>query len=196
MTKRVFDVALALTLLVCLAPVLLIVSCAIAFSLGLPVIFVQRRSGLAGKPFNMFKFRTMTNEVDASGKLLPNAERMTKLGNFLRATSLDELPELINILRGEMSLVGPRPLLPAYDELYSDEHARRLDVRPGLTGWAQVNGRSSSNWASRFDLDVWYTDNQSLLLDLKILFLTVGKVLSRSDVTTPDQNERFKGYDE
>ena len=195
MLKRLFDLALTLAIFLLAMPVLLLVAIGVRIFLGSPVLFVQRRTGMGRKQFDMIKFRTMTNETGADGKLLPNGQRMTRFGNFLRATSLDELPELFNVLKGEMSLVGPRPLLPEYDDLYSPEHARRLTVRPGLTGWAQVNGRSATSWSDRFDQDVWYVDRQTLWLDIKILFLTGLKVLSRSDVTTPDQNKRFQGYD-
>ena len=196
MTKRVLDVVISLIVLVLLSPVLVVVMILIRRRLGSPVFFVQERSGKDGVRFAMIKFRTMTNAVDESGQLLPNADRMTKFGNLLRKTSLDELPELLNVLKGEMSLVGPRPLLPEYDALYSPNHARRLSVRPGLTGWAQVNGRSASDWSARFDQDVWYVENQSILLDFRIMFLTAKKVLMRDDVTTPDQNKRFEGYED
>ncbi len=194
MTKRIFDLFGSAALLLVLFPVIVIVAVLVRWRLGGPVFFVQTRSGKDGKPFDMVKFRTMTNEIDETGQLLPNAQRMTKFGNLLRKTSLDELPELLNILKGEMSLVGPRPLLPEYDALYSANHARRLSVRPGLTGWAQVNGRSASDWSARFDQDIWYVDHQSILLDIKILFLTAKKVIARDDITTPDQNKRFEGY--
>ncbi|RGP41825.1 Exopolysaccharide production protein ExoY [Altererythrobacter insulae] len=194
--KRTFDLALSSVGLLLASPLLVLVAIAIRMKLGSPVFFVQRRSGAGGIPFDMIKFRTMTNAVDAMGNLLPNSERMTTFGNFLRKTSLDELPELWNVLRGEMSLVGPRPLLPEYDKLYSDEHAKRLTVRPGLTGLAQVNGRSASSWSERFDHDVHYVENQSLWLDIKILFSTVRAVIVKDGVTTPDLNKRFDGYGE
>lgn len=192
--KRFFDLVLSSAALILASPVMILAAISIRVKLGSPVFFVQKRSGLGGAPFNMVKFRTMTNAVDVSGNLLSNAERMTSFGNFLRKTSVDELPELWNVIRGEMSLVGPRPLLPEYDALYSSEHAKRLNVRPGLTGFAQVNGRSSSNWSDRFDQDVYYVENQSLWLDLKILFLTVRAVVMKDGVTTPDCNKRFDGY--
>ena len=151
--------------------------------LGSPVLFTQVRPGVHGKPFLMVKFRTMTDERDASGALLPDAKRLTPFGRFLRASSLDELPELWNVLRGEMSLVGPRPLLMEYLPLYSPEQARRHEVRPGITGWAQVNGRNAISWADKFALDVWYVDNRSLWLDVKILWRTVRKVLVRDGIS-------------
>ncbi len=196
MIKRSFDLILALLTVVLFFPVFLLVAILIRWKLGGPVFFRQKRSGKNGEPFLMIKFRTMTNETDDNGVLLPNAQRMTQFGNLLRSTSLDELPEVINVFRGDMSFVGPRPLLPEYDALYSESHARRLSVRPGVTGWAQVNGRSASDWQARFDQDVWYVENQSIALDLKVLALTVQRVLVRDGVTTPDQNKRFEGYDE
>ncbi len=196
MSKRIFDVVLALLTLVLLLPITLAVAVMIRWKLGAPIFFTQQRTGKDGLRFRMIKFRTMTNETDETGNLLPNAQRMTPFGNMLRSTSLDELPEILNVLMGQMSFVGPRPLLPEYDELYSEKHARRLSVRPGITGWAQVNGRSTLDWGSRFDQDIWYIENQSMFLDLRVLALTVKKVLFRDGVTTPDQNERFKGYDE
>jgi lipopolysaccharide/colanic/teichoic acid biosynthesis glycosyltransferase len=167
----------------------------IRLQLGSPVFFCQLRPGLHGTPFKMVKFRTMTDARDANGELLSDSARLTSFGNFLRSTSLDELPEIWNILKNEMSLVGPRPLLMDYLPLYSQEQARRHEVRPGITGWAQVNGRNAISWAEKFKLDVWYVDNQSLLLDLRILWLTIKKVLvrdgisARGDVTMP----RFTG---
>jgi len=151
--------------------------------MGSPVIFGQVRPGLRGKPFRMIKFRTMLDAVDAQGNPLPDDQRLTRLGSFLRSTSLDELPELWNVLKGDMSLVGPRPLLMEYLPLYSPEQARRHDVRPGVTGWAQVNGRNALSWDEKFKLDVWYVDNQSLWLDIKILFMTVKKVLVREGIS-------------
>lgn len=161
---------------------MVLIAVAIRFFLGSPVLFAQVRPGLHGKPFKMFKFRTMTNRKDALGKLLPDEERMTKFGLFLRRTSLDELPEIFNVLRGEMSFVGPRPLLMQYLKHYTSKQARRHEVLPGITGWAQVNGRNTLNWDQRFELDVWYVDHHNLLVDLKILFLTVWKVLKREGV--------------
>lgn len=161
---------------------MLLVGLIIAVKLGTPVFFIQVRPGLSGKPFNMIKFRTMTNEKDSYGNLLPNRDRMTRLGSFLRSTSLDELPELINVVRGEMSLVGPRPLLMDYLPYFSKKQQKRHDVKPGITGWAQVNGRNSIDWDEKLKLDVWYVENQSFLLDLEILGLTVLKVLKKEDI--------------
>jgi lipopolysaccharide/colanic/teichoic acid biosynthesis glycosyltransferase len=181
--KRLFDVSVALGLLVALALPLLLLAWAVRRNLGSPVLFRQLRPGLQGRPFMMVKFRTMTDARDAGGTLLPDAHRLTKFGRFLRASSLDELPELWNVLRGEMSLVGPRPLLMEYLPLYSSEQARRHEVRPGITGWAQINGRNAVSWDQRFLLDVWYVDHRSLWLDLKILWLTVRKVLVRDGIS-------------
>jgi len=153
--------------------------------LGSPVFFRQTRPGLHGKPFNLIKFRTMTNTKDHFGRLLPDSKRITKLGRFLRITSLDELPELWNVLKGDMSLVGPRPLLMEYLDKYTPEQARRHEVKPGITGWAQINGRNALSWEERFKMDVWYVDNQNLWLDLKILFLTIWKVLAREGISKP-----------
>jgi len=181
--KRVLDVLLAACALVALSPVLLVVAVLVRMRLGAPVLFTQVRPGLGGRPFRMVKFRTMTEARDAAGTLLPDNVRLTPFGKFLRSTSLDELPELWNVLRGEMSLVGPRPLLMQYLPLYSDEQRRRHEVRPGITGWAQVNGRNASSWEERFRQDVWYVDRQSLWLDVKILAMTVLKVVKRDGVS-------------
>lgn len=183
MLKRFWDVVASGFALVFLSPVMLIVAVWIGRRLGPPVFFHQARPGLNGKPFQMIKFRTMINALDAEGSLLSDDQRMTRLGSFLRSTSLDELPSLWNVLRGDMSLVGPRPLLMEYLSLYSVEQARRHDVRPGITGWAQVNGRNAISWDEKFRLDVWYVDNQSFWLDIKILFLTVKKVLVRDGIS-------------
>jgi len=183
MLKRIFDIAASGVALLLLSPVILVVAIQIRRKLGAPVLFCQIRPGKDGKPFQMIKFRTMKDAVDSAGNPLPDAERMTPFGQFLRATSLDELPELWNVLKGEMSLVGPRPLLMEYLPLYSKEQYRRHEVRPGVTGWAQVNGRNAISWEDKFKLDVWYVDNQSFLLDLKILFLTVKKVLVRDGIS-------------
>ena len=196
MIKRIFDIVLGATMLVTLSPIILSVAVLVRLRLGGPIFFVQERSGKDGIRFAMVKFRSMTTEVDENGSLLPNADRMTRFGNLLRKTSLDELPELVNVLKGDMSLVGPRPLLPEYDALYSPKHALRLSVRPGLTGWAQVNGRSALDWSERFEQDTWYVENQSMFLDFKIMVLTAKKVLTREDVTMPDQNKRFEGYED
>jgi len=195
MKKRAFDLAVSIPLAVLLAVPVLVVALLVRLKLGSPVLFSQQRPGLEGRIFTMFKFRTMTDRCDESGKLLPDAERLPSFGRWLRASSLDELPELINVIRGDMSLVGPRPLLPEYLPLYSPEQARRHDVRPGITGWAQVNGRNAISWEQKFDYDIWYVDNRSLLLDLKILFLTVGRVLGREGVAAEGSAtaERFVG---
>jgi lipopolysaccharide/colanic/teichoic acid biosynthesis glycosyltransferase len=183
--KRVFDFVAASLALLLLAIPLLALAWLIRRKLGSPVLFRQVRSGQQGKPFIMVKFRTMTNERGTDGALLPDAQRLTSFGRFLRASSLDELPELWNVLKGEMSLVGPRPLLMEYLPLYTPEQARRHEVCPGITGWAQVNGRNSISWADKFVLDVWYVDQRSLWLDVRILWLTVRKVLVRDGISAP-----------
>ncbi|MBY6104736.1 sugar transferase [Marinobacter nauticus] len=183
MLKRALDILASFFGLLLLSPVILIVAWQISRKLGSPVFFHQTRPGLNGKPFQMVKFRTMLDATDKDGNPLPDDQRMTPFGSFLRATSLDELPELWNVLKGDMSLVGPRPLLMEYLPLYSKEQYRRHDVRPGVTGWAQVNGRNAISWEDKFRLDVWYVDNQSLWLDVKILFLTVKKVLVRDGIS-------------
>jgi lipopolysaccharide/colanic/teichoic acid biosynthesis glycosyltransferase len=193
--KRLFDLLLSLGLLLGLALPLLLLWVLVRRRLGRPVLFRQVRPGLHGRPFMMVKFRTMTDERGADGELLPDARRLTPFGHFLRATSLDELPELWNVLRGEMSLVGPRPLLMEYLPLYSPEQARRHEVRPGITGWAQVNGRNAVSWDERFKLDVWYVDHRSLWLDLRILWLTVRKVIVREGISAQGEATmpRFTG---
>lgn len=183
MIKRCFDVLVALGLLLALSLPLLVLALLVRRRLGSPVLFRQVRPGLNGRPFEMVKFRTMNNARDQDGQLLPDADRLTPLGLWLRSTSLDELPELWNVLKGEMSLVGPRPLLMEYLTLYSPDQARRHEVRPGITGWAQVNGRNALDWPERFQLDVWYVDNRSLMLDLRILWLTLRKVLVREGIS-------------
>lgn len=181
--KRLFDVVAAACALLLLAVPLVVLVWMVRRKLGSPVFFTQMRPGLQGKPFLMVKFRTMTDARGPDGALLPDADRLTPFGRFLRATSLDELPELWNVLKGDMSLVGPRPLLMEYLPLYSPEQARRHAVRPGVTGWAQVNGRNTLSWDDKFKLDVWYVDHRSLWLDLKILWLTVRKVLVREGIS-------------
>lgn len=181
--KRLFDIVAAALALLLLALPLLCLAWLVRRKLGSPVLFCQTRPGLGGKPFRMIKFRTMTSTRDSNGVLLSDAQRMTPFGRRLRAASLDELPELINVLKGDMSLVGPRPLLMEYLPLYSAEQARRHEVRPGITGWAQINGRNALSWEDRFKLDVWYVDHRSLWLDLKILALTVRKVLAREGIS-------------
>jgi lipopolysaccharide/colanic/teichoic acid biosynthesis glycosyltransferase len=181
--KRLFDLILVFFASIFLAVPMLLVSVLIRFFLGSPIFFKQTRPGRYGKSFKMIKFRTMTNARDSSGKLPPDSERLTAFGRFMRSSSLDELPELWNVLKGDMSLVGPRPLLMEYLPLYTPHQARRHEVRPGITGWAQVNGRNSLSWEEKFDLDIWYVDNQSFLLDMKILLLTVKKVLLREGIS-------------
>ena len=184
--KRLVDLILAALALLVLSVPLLILIWMVRSRLGSPVFFRQTRPGRHGKPFEMVKFRTMTDATGADGQLLPDSERLTSFGRFLRATSLDELPELWNVVKGDMSLVGPRPLLMEYLPLYSPEQARRHDVRPGVTGWAQVNGRNALSWDEKFALDVWYVDHQSLWVDIRILWLTVRKVLIREGISAAD----------
>jgi len=193
--KRLSDIIVASLALLLLAPLMAIVALLIRRQLGTPVLFRQTRPGLNAKPFEMIKFRSMRDATDARGNPLPDEERMTRLGSVLRATSLDELPELWNVLKGEMSLVGPRPLLMEYLPLYSTEQYRRHAVRPGVTGWAQVNGRNALSWEDKFKLDVWYVENQSLWLDIKILLMTVKQVLVRDGISAEGQAtmERFDG---
>jgi lipopolysaccharide/colanic/teichoic acid biosynthesis glycosyltransferase len=193
--KRGIDLAGSLIGLVLAAPLMLGVGVALRATVGSPVIFRQTRSGLRGEPFVLFKFRTMRDAVDAEGRPLPDGERITSLGRFLRSTSLDELPSLVNVLKGEMSLVGPRPLLPEYLPLYSEEQARRHAAKPGVTGWAQVNGRNALSWEDRFQLDVWYVENLSLALDIRILFRTISKVAGREGIHAEGHPtmERFRG---
>lgn len=181
--KRLIDLVLTLIGMLVLSIPLIIVVCLIRRNLGSPVLFKQTRPGLYGRSFNMYKFRSMTDAQDASGELLPDAQRLTPFGSKLRSTSLDELPGLWSVLKGDMSLVGPRPLLIEYLPLYSSEQARRHDVRPGITGWAQVNGRNAISWEDKFKLDVWYVDNQSFCLDIKILWMTVRKVIVRDGIS-------------
>lgn len=184
-SKRLFDLLAASLGLILSAPVMLVLALLVWWQHGRPIFFRQMRPGYKGRPFELLKFRTMTNARDASGTLLPDEERLTRLGRFLRATSLDELPELINVLRGEMSLVGPRPLLMEYLPLYNAEQMRRHDVLPGLTGWAQIHGRNATTWEERFAHDLWYVDHWSFWLDLKILALTLWKVLRREGISQP-----------
>ncbi|ANF26724.1 sugar transferase [Stutzerimonas stutzeri] len=183
MIKRTFDIAAAAFALVLLLPVIAIVAWRIRHKLGSPVLFRQVRPGLHGRAFEMIKFRSMRDALDAAGNSLPDSERMTPFGSFLRSSSLDELPELWNVLKGDMSLVGPRPLLMEYLPLYTPEQYRRHEVRPGVTGWAQINGRNALSWEEKFKLDVWYVENRSLWLDLKIIFLTVKKVFMRDGIS-------------
>jgi lipopolysaccharide/colanic/teichoic acid biosynthesis glycosyltransferase len=183
MIKRFFDVFVTFVAFVLLLPLLFILGWGVLLLIGRPILFVQVRPGLHGEAFRMRKFRTMTNERDAMGQLLPDADRLTGFGQFLRSTSLDELPELLNVLKGDMSLVGPRPLLMDYLPLYSVRQARRHEVRPGITGWAQVNGRNALSWEEKFELDLWYVENRTLWLDIKILLLTVWQVVKRDGIS-------------
>ena len=184
MIKRLLDILFSIFGLILLSPILIFVAILIRIYLGSPVFFTQIRPGLNGKPFKMIKFRTMKDSVDKNGEPLPDSERLTRFGKILRATSLDELPELWNVLKGDMSLVGPRPLLMEYLPLYNTRQATRHNVRPGITGWAQINGRNAISWEEKFELDVWYVENQSLWLDIKILFLTIKKVIIKEGISS------------
>ena len=193
--KRLTDLGIALTALALLWPVLLCLALLVWLKLGVPAFFRQTRPGLHGRPFQLIKFRTMRDAFDAQGNSLPDAERLTRFGRWLRATSLDELPELWNVLKGDMSLVGPRPLLMEYLPLYTAAQARRHEAKPGITGWAQVNGRNSLSWEEKFELDVWYVDHLSFLLDIKIILLTIKKVLLREGISAQGEATmpRFTG---
>lgn len=193
--KRLMDLAGALAGLLLLSPIIAIVAILIWRQMGTPILFTQARPGLKGRVFNMVKFRTMKDAKDGQGNELSDSERITDLGRFLRSSSLDELPELWNVLKGDMSLVGPRPLLVEYLPLYSPEQARRHDVRPGVTGWAQVNGRNAVSWEEKFAMDVWYVDNRSLMLDLRIILTTLRKVIARDDISASGHSTmpRFTG---
>jgi sugar transferase EpsL len=195
MIKRIFDILVSIFALICLLPIILVISLLIIADMGMPVLFTQVRPGLNGNLFRIIKFRTMSNERGSDGELLTNSQRTTNLGLKLRNSSLDELPELWNVLKGEMSLVGPRPLKESYLELYNNHQKKRHSARPGITGWAQINGRNTLSWEDRFDLDVWYVENQNLWLDIKILFLTVIKVLKKDGVEHPldEVQGRFTG---
>jgi lipopolysaccharide/colanic/teichoic acid biosynthesis glycosyltransferase len=195
LSKRIFDIVISALALLILSPIALLTAALIRIFLGTPVLFRQQRPGYKGRPFYIYKFRTMTNRLGPDGRLLPDAERLTALGRFLRSLSLDELPEFFNILRGDMSFVGPRPLLMDYLPLYSAEQARRHDVFPGLTGWAQVNGRNATDWPARLAMDVWYVDHWSFWLDIKIILMTIWKTITREGINQPGQAtvEYFKG---
>lgn len=186
MLKRLFDLTLSLLLLIILFPVMVFLAFLVYLKMGRPGFFNQVRPGLDGKPFKLYKFKTMNDKFDGAGNLLSDAERLTGLGRKLRKYSLDELPQLINVLKGELSFIGPRPLLMQYLERYSPEQARRMEVKPGITGWAQVNGRNAISWEEKFEYDVWYVDNRSFLLDLKILWLTLIKVLKAEGISGKD----------
>ena len=195
--KRVLDFSVVFCVLLLIWPILLLITVWLHFAnKGAGAFFFQRRPGQEGKIFKVIKFKTMTDERDEYGKLLPDADRLTKVGRFVRSTSIDELPQLINVLKGDMALIGPRPLLPQYLSLYSKEQARRHEVRPGITGWAQVNGRNAISWTKKFELDVWYVDHCSFLLDLKIFFLTIKKVFIREGISQEGQAtmEFFNGH--
>ena len=195
MLKSLFDKTLALFLIILFSPIYMIVSLLILIKIGSPILFRQQRPGKDEKIFGIYKFRTMTNEKDADGNLLPDEQRLVGIGKFIRSTSLDELPQLFNVLRGEMSFVGPRPLLIEYLDLYNQKQKRRHDVKPGITGWAQVNGRNAISWEQKFEYDVWYVDNQSFWLDMKILWMTFLKVVKRSDISSSSSAtmEKFTG---
>ncbi len=195
MLKRLFDLAVSIPLFIVLSPMTILIAAISRLVGGAPVLFRQERPGMRSRPFVLYKFRTMISGVDKGGGLLPDAERLTAYGRFLRRSSLDELPQLINVLKGDMSLVGPRPLLMEYLQLYSQEQARRHEVRPGVTGWAQVNGRNAISWEKKFELDVWYVDNRSFWLDVKILWLTIIKVFCREGVSQDGHvtMEKFRG---
>jgi sugar transferase EpsL len=182
-TKRLFDMLVSSVMLITLSPLLLVIAILVRYFLGTPMLFRQQRPGLHGQPFTIYKFRTMTDACDAQGKPLSDEERLIPFGHFLRTTSLDELPELFNVLKGDMSLVGPRPLLMRYLERYTPQQMRRHEVLPGITGWAQVNGRAAITYEDRFVMDVWYVDHQSLWLDLRIIGLTAGKIFKREGIT-------------
>lgn len=195
MIKRLFDIGFSLCWLVGFSPLLLVVAILVRLRLGAPVLFIQERPGLRGRPFRMVKFRTMTDDLGADGELLPDAQRLTAFGKFLRSTTLDEFPEMWNVLVGDMSVVGPRPLLMRYLSRYSPFQARRMEVKPGVTGWAQVNGRNSLTWEEKFALDVWYVDHRTFWLDLKIVGRTFFKVFARSGINseTAATMEEFQG---
>lgn len=194
--KRVIDFVVALCALLVIWPILIIITVWLHFAnKGAGAFFLQERPGKGGKIFRVIKFKTMTDERDGNGNLLPDSERLTKVGKFIRSTSIDELPQLVNVLKGDMSLIGPRPLLPQYLTLYSKEQARRHEVRPGITGWAQCHGRNAISWTKKFELDVWYVDHCSFLIDLEIILLTIKKVLAREDISQEGQAtmEMFNG---
>jgi sugar transferase EpsL len=193
--KRIFDVVISISILICASPILALISALVRWNLGKPVIFKQQRPGLNEKPFYIYKFRTMTDDCDADGQLLPDYVRLTKFGKFLRKYSLDELLQLVNVIKGDLSIVGPRPLLMEYLPLYTVEQAKRHYVKPGITGWAQINGRNAISWEEKFDLDVWYVEHYSFLLDIRILFLTVIKVFKSEGIQNKENEPMpvFKG---
>jgi sugar transferase EpsL len=193
--KRIFDLILTLPAYFLLSPLMILIAAVIRMTMGKPVFFRQIRPGLHGKPFTIYKFRTMLNAYDKNGFLLPDSERLPRFGSFLRSSSLDELPELYNIIKGDMGIVGPRPLLMQYLDRYTPEQARRHEVRPGLTGWAQINGRNAVTWEDKFKMDVWYVDHQNLWLDMKIILMTIAKVIRREGISQPGHatTEEFMG---
>lgn len=193
--KRIFDLVVSVIILILLSPIMLSIAILVRIKLGSPIFFKQQRPGLHSKPFYFYKFRTMTDEKNEDGELLPDQFRLTSFGKFLRKSSIDEFPQLINVIKGDISLVGPRPLLMDYLPLYTKEQAKRHLVRPGITGWAQINGRNSISWEEKFKLDVWYVNNRTFLLDIKILFLTVYKVFKSQGINQPGNAtvEKFKG---
>lgn len=195
--KRFFDFCISLVALICVSPILLVVTVWLHFAnKGAGAFFLQERPGKDAKIFKVIKFKTMTDERDANGELLPDADRLTKVGKLVRSTSIDELPQLFNVLKGDMALIGPRPLLVQYLQLYSKEQARRHEVRPGISGWAQCHGRNAISWTEKFKLDVWYVDHVSLLTDLKVIWITIKKVLQRADINEEGQAtmEAFNGF--
>ena len=193
--KRFLDFWVSLIALICISPILLVVTVWLHFAnKGAGAFYLQERPGLHGKIFKIIKFKSMTDEKDAEGNLLPNDQRITKVGMFVRKTSLDELPQLFNVLKGDMALIGPRPLMPRYLKLYSEEQMRRHDVRPGITGWAQVNGRNNITWTKKFELDVWYVDHVSFMLDVKIIYKTIMNVLRRKDIEYSGNSLNSEGF--
>lgn len=197
MPKQLFDFLLSILAVFLLLPIMALIAVMVRITMGNPVIFCQQRPGLNGKAFKVYKFRTMSEKTDSKGNLLKDSARLTSFGRFLRSTSLDELPELFNVLKGDMSLVGPRPLLMEYLDRYTPEQARRHEARPGITGWAQVNGRNALSWEEKFKLDIWYVDNHSLWLDIRILFRTLWKTLKCDNINHANHTtmEKFKGHD-
>ncbi|MDW4233707.1 sugar transferase [Staphylococcus saprophyticus] len=193
--KRIFDVYASLLILFYSLPLMLLASITIKISLGNPILFKQVRAGIKGKPFNIIKFRTMSNEKDSMGVLLPNDKRTNKIGDFIRKTSIDELPQLVNVVKGDLSLVGPRPLHIEYNQFYNVEQKKRLNIKPGITGWAQINGRNALSWEKKFELDVWYVENQSFKLDMYIIYKTIINVISKKNINSVNgkQVERFNG---
>ncbi|QGQ47224.1 sugar transferase [Metabacillus sediminilitoris] len=193
--KRLFDLIISVILFILLSPIIIFIAILVKLKLGSPIFFKQQRPGLHSKPFYFYKFRTMTDEKDDKGILLPDHLRLTPFGKFLRKSSLDEFPQLINVIKGDISLVGPRPLLMEYLPLYTNEQAKRHLVKPGITGWAQINGRNSISWEEKFELDVWYVENRTFILDIIILFLTINKVIKSQGINQPGNAtvEKFKG---